>query len=170
MNPPPHCFDGPTDLNGKRRIYIANIDELETSVDEVVRTGDTNVELTFSPALLLDPKAYDILGRIVTDHPRSQPNAQSSRIPSQPEAEAETQAEAEVISYVEGSLEEQTHRGFSYQVFESAEGYRVKVHQGCAGWAEPFDCAFKTIGEADETGTGYIDHIILQAEKSAKEQ
>ena len=133
-------------------------------VDELVRTGDTNVRLDFSPALLLDPKVYDILGRIVTHHPRSQPNAQP------PHDETQAQTQAEVISYAVGSLGEQKHRGFPYQVFESAEGFRVKVHQGCAGWEEPFDCAFTTLAEADETGIAYIDHIILQAERSAKKQ
>ena len=162
------CLDGPTDLfkPPKRKLWVENIEELEKIVDQLIATGDTNVKLDFSPALLLEPRAYDILERIVSDHPRSQPNGRSPKRP--PEAEAEAEAEAEIVSYVEGALEPRTHRGFTFQVYESAEGYRMKVDLGCRGWEEPFDCAFQTIEAADETGTGYIDHLILQAEQKTQ--
>lgn len=154
MTPTDHCLDGPGNLfkPPKRVLWVENIEELEKVVDQLIATGDTNVKLDFSPALLLEPRAYAILERIVSDHPRSQSNVKAST--------TETKAQAEVVTYAEGSLEPQTYRNFTYQVFESAEGCRVKIDLGCTGWQEPFDCAFQTIGEADETGIAYIDFLI----------
>ncbi len=148
-----------------RQVFVQTMEELEHIVDELVASGETAVQLQLSPDLLLDPAVYDILGKIVTDHPRSKPDDQTS-----PKAETQAEAEAEVVSYSENALAEQTYRGIAYQVFRAPDGFRVKVHQGCAGWLEPWDCPFEDIVAADDHGRVYIDSVIQEAENQGNPQ
>lgn len=69
-----HCYDGPPGPDpepAKEQIRVYSIGELRVVVDHLIESGRTDVKLELSPALLADPEAYDILGEIVTKHPKS---------------------------------------------------------------------------------------------------
>lgn len=69
-----HCYDGPPGPDPqptKETIRVYSIGELRVVVDHLIESGRTDVKLELSPALLVDPVAYDILEEIVSKHPKS---------------------------------------------------------------------------------------------------
>jgi len=151
----------------KKDVVISTIEELEVIAERCIASGRTDIKLHLDPTLLADDRAWAILEKISKDHPKSQPQPGASDGEAHPEAETEAQApsEAEVVTYCESHTKE--HRSIPYKVTATGDGYRVHVHQGCAGWMEPWDCPFSTPEDADAHGVSYIDGIIAQAEEAA---
>ncbi len=132
-------------MTEKKNIRVSTLEELTVIVDRLIATGRTDAKIHFDGHLLLEPKAWDQLERLTHEHPAAQ----------------------EIVSYSADALGEQKHRDLTYKVTPSGVGFRAHVHQGCAGWFEPFDIDFPTIGDAHEHATGYIDGVLEQAEKAA---
>ena len=151
-----HCYDGPVYPAPKREIQITSIEHLREVVDESIRTG-TTPKLHLG-GLLTDPRAWVILERIVSDHPRSQPDAQPHQ-EAKAQAQAQAETEAEVVTYSAGALEPQTYRDMQYQVVEDATGFRVKLLSPCGGSHEPWDFPFDSIEDADAHGRAAIDQL-----------
>ena len=128
-------------------IHVGDLAGLKTVVDRLIATG-TTAELKFSPEMLLDERAWQQLERLTTEHPDAKVK--------------------EVVSYAEGALEDQEHRGITYKVVERAGRFEAHVHQGCAGWFQPWDFDFESIADADQHATAYIDQMIADAEEAGR--
>lgn len=151
-------------MTEKKNILVRTLEELTVVVDRLIATGRTDAKIHFGATLLLEPEAWVQLERLTTDHPSSQPKENSD---GEARSSPSETPEAEVVSYSADALGEQEHRGFHYKVTPSGAGFKAHVHQGCAGWFEPFDIDFPTIGDAHEHAVGYIDGVIEQAEREA---
>lgn len=150
-----HCYDGPIDTpEPKRTIQISSMSQLRRVVDQLIESGDVDVNLQISPLLFAHmEEVQGILERIITHHPASKepPNAQAHR-----QAQAQAETAPEVVSYPE----HQEHRGVRYEVHEAADGFRVSVAAGCAGMMEPWDCPFQDYEDAALHGRAYIDSVL----------
>jgi hypothetical protein len=133
-------------MTDRPEILVHTLDELEAVVSSLIAAGSF-AKLIFGQSLLLEPRAWDILERLTTEHPNAQP----------PE---------EIVSYAEGDLEEKFYRGFTYKVTEDGEGFHAHVHQGCAGWWEPWNCTFQTLDDADLHARAHIDQAIAEIDAS----
>lgn len=123
----------------KRYINIATIEELRQVVEDLILSGEHKVNLKLNPVLLAEPEVHDILERIVTHHPRSQPDVE------------------EVVSYSQDAVH--SHEGIRYRIDRNPDGFRVKILTPCGGEMEPWDFALSTFDDAAAHAHAYIDQL-----------
>ena len=135
----------------KRTKYVHTLDELELLVEELINTGDNQVQIKMNPLLYAEPKTYDILEKLVDLQPRNQTDVKT---PRKAEEAQETQ---EVVSYSQDA--QHTYRSIAYRIDETFEGFRVKILSPCGGEMEPWDFALSTFEDAMTHARAYIDQV-----------
>lgn len=150
-------------MTRKRQIQVTSMSELRRLVAQLIESGDTDVNVQL-PLHMIGPEAYGILGQIIDQHPASKGDPDGrTRHEAQEEEEEKAEAEAEVVSYPD----RQEHRGVPYDVYEAADGFRVKVQAGCS-LIEPWDCSFANYEDAALHGRAYIDDVLDASKGDAK--